>query len=283
MSEPDQTASSPPYFGRNIDMLPFIKTGQNASPMERLVRSMRKFFFVNHTITTLSELIVSLEETTTPAQLTKTLNRLQDALWNLSTEEQERFKSITINALKRHVLQKSAEPLRCEAANWLRALVQSGQVSDPTEVFVTLVTAARQAALRKQSPGDDGHNPYLKMIFDCFWPFRHPYQAYTWEAFPPNQVFYPLAALFDQADEATTDMLLVIFAELPSLDDQAILEHLLPVALRRAQSQDADQRRLVAPVLGRIHNAAAKESLAKLLLDSNEQVRESAREAAHMG
>jgi len=282
MSEPDHTVRSAPYFGRHIDILQFAPAGRTISPVERLLRSARVRFF-SHRSTTPSELIRGLDEATTPAQLTKTLNRLQDALWNLSTEEQARFRKITINTLKRHVLQQNAEPLQHEAANWLRAFVQSGQVTNPTEIFVTLVTAAMQAAWRGQSSNNDAHNPYLKMIFDCFWPFRHPYQAYTWEAFPSNEVFYPLAALFAQANEATIDMLLGIFAELPSLDDQAILEPLLPVALRWAHSQNAEQRRRIAPVLGRVHNAAAQECLAELLHDRSKQVQESAREAAHLG
>lgn len=282
MSKSDQTASSTPYFGRNIDMHPFVQADRAVSLLERLLRPARARFSASHPAT-LSELIVNLEEATTPAQLTKTLNCLQEALWNLSTEEQARFRGIAINALKRRVLQQNAEPLQHEAASWLRVFVQSGQAANPTEVFVTLVTAAKQAAARGQSTGDNANNPYLKMIFDCFWPFRHPYQAYIWEAFPANTVFYPLAALFAQANEATTDMLFGIFAELPSLDDQAILEHLLPVALRWARSQDAEQRRRIAPVLGRIHNAAVQECLAELLQDRNEQVRESAREAIHFG
>lgn len=264
MSEPDQTVSSAPYFGRRIDMLPFIQAGRAVSPLTRLVRPARERLFSRRSAT-LSELIVSLEEAKTSAQLSHTLNSLQEALWNLSTEEQTRFREIAINTLERHVLQQDAEPLQYEAASWLRAFVQSGQVANPTEIFVTLVTAARQEAAHNQSAGNITHNPYLKMIFDCFWPFRHPYQAYTWEVFPPNAVFYPLAALFAQANAAAEDMLLGIFAELPSLDDEVILEHLLPVALRWARSQDAEQRRRVIPVLERIHNAAAQECLAKLL------------------
>src|SRR5579872_1228934 len=219
MSEPDQTVSSAPYFGRRINMLPSIQAGRAISPMERLLHSMWALLSINHPAT-LSELIINLEEATTPAQLTKTLNSLQDSLWNLSTEEQAKFRGIAINLLKRRVLQPNVESLQHEAASWLRAFVQSGQVTNPTDIFVTLVTAAKQTAMRDQASSNDDHNPYLKMIFDCFWPFRHPYQAYTWEAFPPNAAFYPLAALFAQANEATVDMLLGIFAELPSLDDQ---------------------------------------------------------------
>lgn len=263
MSEPDQTVSSAPYFGRRIDMLPFIQAGRAISPLTRLLRPARVRLSSRRSAT-LSELIVSLEEAKTPALLSRTLNSLQEALWNLSTEEQTRFREIAISTLKRHILQQDDEPLHIEAASWLRAFVQSGQVANPTDIFVTLVTAAKREAARGQSAVSNARNPYLKMIFDCFWPFRHPYQAYTWEAFPPNTVFYPLAALFAQANAATEDMLLGIFAELPSLDDEVILEHLLPVALRWAQSQDEEQRRRVTPVLERIHNAIAQECLARL-------------------
>jgi hypothetical protein len=259
MSKSDQTAGSTPYFGRHTGAFSIAGVSHTAPLMERVVHVVRSLFVSNHPAT-LSELIVSLEEAETPAQLSRTLNNLQEALWNLSSEEQARFRGIAINTLKRLVLQPDAAPLQREAAGWLRAFVQSGQVINPTDIFVTLVTAAKQEAARTQSTSDDAHNPYLKMIFDCFWPYRHPYQAYTWEAFPPNAVFYPLAALFTQANEATEDILLSIFAELPSLDDQLILEHLLPVALRWAQSQDAEQRRRAASLLSRIHHAPAQES-----------------------
>ena len=282
MSEPDHTVSSAPYFGRHIDILRFTQAGRPVSPVGRLLRSARVLFFPRHPATA-SGLILALEEATTAAQLTKTLNCLQEALWDLSTEEQAKFRGSAINTLKRRVLQPNAESLQLEAAIWLRVFVQSGQVSNPTEIFVTLVTAAKQAATRGKSSPHDDHNPYLKMIFDCFWPFRHPYQAYTREAFPPNTVFYPLAALFAQANAASVDMLLGIFAELPSLDDRAILDFLLPVALRWAHSQDVEQRRRAAPVLGRIHNPAAQGCLAELLHDRSEQVQESARESAYFG
>lgn len=263
MSKSDQTASSTPYFGKYLEMFSSAQANHAIPLAERLIRAARSLFVPNHPAT-LSELIVSLEEAKTSTQLSRTLNSLQEALWNLSAEEQARFRESAINTLKRHVLQQDAEPLHTEAAGWLRAFVQSGQVANPTDIFVTLVTAAKQAAACVQSADNIVQNPYLKMIFDCFWPFRHPYQAYTWEAFPPNPVFYPLAALFAQANAATEDMLFGIFAELPSLDDEGILEHLLPVALRWAQSQNAEQRRRVTPILERIHNTAAQECLASL-------------------
>lgn len=259
MSKSDQTASSTPYFGRHTGAFSITGVSHTAPLVERMVHVVRSLFVPKHPVA-LSELIVGLEEAETPAQLSRTLNNLQEALWDLSSEEQARFRGIAINTLKRLVLQPNAAPLQCEAAGWLRAFVQSGQVTNPTDIFVTLVTAAKQKAAPSQSTDDDAHNPYLKMVFDCFWPYRHPYQAYTWEVFPPNTVFYPLAALFAQANEATEDILLSIFAELPSLDDQAILEHLLPVALRWTQSQDAEQRRRAASLLSRIHNAPAQES-----------------------
>jgi hypothetical protein len=259
MSKSDQTASSTPYFGRHTGAFSIAGVSHTTPLVERMVHVVRSLFVPNHPAT-LSELIVSLEEAETPAQLSRTLNNLQEALWSLSAEEQARFRGIAINTLKRLVLQPDTAPLQREAAGWLRAFVQSGQVANPTDIFVTLVTAAKREAARGQSAGNNAHNPYLKMIFDCFWPYRHPYQAYTWRAFPPNAVFYPLAALFAQANEATEDILLSIFAELPSLDDQIILEHLLPVALRWMQSQDAEQRRRAASLLSRIPNAPAQES-----------------------
>ena len=124
-----------------------------------------------------------------------------------------------------------------EAAGWLRLFVQAGFVTTPHDVIATLVTAATQL-----SPTDNAttreRQAYLTMIFDCFWPFHHPYPAYTWQAFPANEVFYPLAPLITQADARTQDTLIGIFGELSSLNDTEIASYVLPVALQWANSTD---------------------------------------------
>ena len=153
-------------------------------------------------------------------------------------------------------------------------------MTQPEDIFVTLVTATIQV------PGSDDPEKlseqriYLKMIFDCFWPFRHPYPAYSWQVFPANEVFYPLASLFDHADTAVQDMLMGIFAELPSLDDKEILEHLLPVALQWASHADAEHRRRVTNILARINHMSAQEALRRLQSDTDPVVRASAKSAA---
>ena len=118
------------------------------------------------------------------------------------------------------------------------------------------------------------------MIFECFWPFRHPYPVYTWQVLPTNAVFYPLAPLFDEADYATQDALMGIYGELPALDDAEILEHLLPVALQWSRHAEAERRRRVANVLARINQESAQEALCLLQSDTDPIVRESAKSAA---
>ena len=210
--------------------------------------------------------------------------------------------------------------MRLEAAGWLRLFVQAGQVAQPADIFVTLVTASMQAPLREhQSNLKVGFSPpthlkkmttggtpdpgrrdcvpsalpscfssgelneqraYLQMIFECFWPFRHPYPAYTWQVLPTNEVFYPLAPLFDQADYATQDALIGIYGELPALDDAEILEHLLPVALQWSRHADPERRRRVANILAHINQESAQEALCCLQSDPDTDVRESAKSAA---
>ncbi len=281
MSESNQPVSGQLYMSQRMNIVSFDHTHRLVVPVGRLMRHIR--FLFGEQPASLSELIVQVEEASAPAQLAKTLNHLQDRLWQLSPQEQSRFREIIVNALTSQVLHTAYEPVRREAANWLRLFVQSGQVANPTEVFVTLVTAAVQISHSSQQCEGAEQNPYLKMIFDCFWPFRHPYQAYTWEVFPPNSVFYPLAAMFQQAGEETIDLLFGIFAELPSLDDPAISDHLLPVALHWSQSENAERRRRVVPVLARMRYAAAQQRLAALLQDADLQVRIAARDAATFG
>lgn len=227
-----------------------------------------------------SELLLQLEEVTTPAHLTRTVNRVQNLLWKLPTKEQGVFRQNLVNVLCKHVLQGAQKEVRLEAAGWLRLFVQAGQVTQPADIFVTLVTAAVRPSLNEHTSDLSEQRAYLRMIFDCFWPFRHPYPAYTWQALPTNEAFYPLAPLFEKADYATQDVLIGIYGELPALDNVEILEHLLPVALQWSKHADPERRRRVANVLARINQESAQEALCCLQSDPDPAVRESAKSAA---
>ncbi|MBA2395556.1 MAG: hypothetical protein H0V70_22725, partial [Ktedonobacteraceae bacterium] len=41
--------------------------------------------------------------------------------------------------------------------------------------------------------------------------------AFPWKDFPTNEIFYPLARLFEQADSSIQETLLAIFSELTIL------------------------------------------------------------------
>ncbi len=225
------------------------------------------------------ELLVQVEEAATASQLTSAINRVQKRIWKLPASEQATFRNALIVILSTHTLQNQQPALRIEAAGWLRLFVQAGFVTTPQDVFVTLVTAATRI-----SPGTTAaqqeQQAYLTMIFDCFWPFRHPYPAYTWQTFPSNEVFYPLAALFATVDERTQDSLIGIFGELPSLNDGEIAACLLPVALQWANHIDPVRRRRITNILARLENASAQEALVGLLSDADLIVREGAKNAS---
>jgi hypothetical protein len=224
-----------------------------------------------------SELLLQIEEAATPAKLSRDVNRLQKALCKLSQEEQETMRQLASQALIAHILTGSQELLRLEAAGWLRLFVQSGMVANPVPIFVTFVTAYIRSTEHEISASLKEQRAYLKMIFDCFWPFRFPYPAYSSDVFPSSEVFYPLVALLKQTDNETQDALFSIFAELPNLDDQIFLDHLLPVVLQWANSHDAEQRRRSSYVLCRMSNSEAQEALHQLQQDSDLQVRQSAK------
>jgi len=226
-----------------------------------------------------AELLVQVEEAKTPAQLTVAINRVQKRLWKLPTSEQVAFHNDVLGILSTHTLQSRQAALRMEAAGWLRLFVQAGFVTTPHDVIATLVTAATRLSLTDHAPTRE-RQAYLKMIFDCFWPFHHPYPAYTWQEFPANEVFYPLAPLITQADVRTQDTLIGIFGELSSLNDAGIAPHVLPVALQWANSADPEHRRRIANVLARLDNDSAQEALVRLLSDSDSHVRASAKSAS---
>jgi hypothetical protein len=247
--------------------------------MQNIMRGLRKLSSYLYP-RSISELLLQLEEAATPAQLTGTMNKLQNLLWKLPDREQALFRKNLMHTLSMSVLQGAQEEVRLEAAGWLRLFVQAGLVTQPEDVFVTLVTAATHSTGGSQTTARNKQLAYLKLIFECFWPFRHPYPAYTWQVFPTNEAFYPLASLLNQGDYAIQDALIGIYAELPALDDKEILEHLLPVALYWSKHPDAERRRRVANVLARINQESAQEALCCLQSDADPIVQESAKTAA---
>jgi hypothetical protein len=162
----------------------------------------------------LSELLLHVERATTPHQLTKGVNAVQSRLWDLPKPEQSVWRERLSAALRTHVLYALQAPLRLEAARWLRMLTQAGLVTDPQEIFVTLVTSAVRTHLQSTEARAE-RKAYLKMIFECFWPFRAPHPAFPPEMFPDASIFSPLAPLLEESETDVQDVLISIFAELP--------------------------------------------------------------------
>ncbi len=247
--------------------------------MQNILRGLRNLS--SHlTPQPIGELLVQLEEAATPAQLTRIVNKIQNTLWKMPTQEQATLRTLLIAALTTHVLQDTEEAMRIEAAGWLRLLVQAGLVPEPREIFVTLVTATTQAQQENEAGPSSEQRAYLKMIFDCFWSFRYPYPAFNWQQFPANEVFYPLAFLLASDDYATQDIAIGIFSELATLDDTEIQRYLLPVALQWSKHADAERRRRVTHVLARMSCTNAQEALDRLLVDPDPLVCESAKSAS---
>ena len=230
----------------------------------------------------ISELLIQIEEANSPRQLTKTVNIVQKRLWKLSYQKQVLQRKRLIDALSIQVLHSPQPSIRLEAAGWLRSLTQAGMVTEPKDTFVTLVTATKRLSYSDSNKSTEELLAYLKIIFDCFWPFRYPYPAFTSQVFPGNAVFYPLAPLLSRADFAVQEMLISIFVELPTLDDAEIVEHLLPLALSWSGHADPEQRRRIIDVLARMTNTSAQEALCRLASDPNPIVRANARRAAEL-
>ena len=229
--------------------------------------------------TSISELLVQVQKATSPRQLTSVVNELQSRSWNLPSEEQAIVRKQMAGALIQLVQYASQASLRLEAAGWLRVFIQTAFLSQPEQVFVTLVTAAARATTAANTTEPGEQHAYLKMIFDCFWPFRYPYAAYTWEQFPNNETFYPLAPLLSQVDDSIQDALVAIFAELPSLDDAEIAEYLLPIALAWSNHSDPERRQRITPILALMSQSSAQEALCHLQADLDPLVRTSAKRA----
>ncbi|MGH2493878.1 MAG: HEAT repeat domain-containing protein [Ktedonobacteraceae bacterium] len=228
------------------------------------------------TTVSISELLQQIETATTPQQLNKRANKLQSKIWHLPEQEQTLFRERLADILTVHTLQSQQRTLRLEAAGWLRLITQAAYLPRPEQTFVTLVTAATQ------NSSIDAHEraTYLKMIVDCFWPFRYPYPAFTWEVFPANSVFYALAPLLADPDGYTQSMLIAIFSELPTLDENEIAAHLLPVALQWAAHSDSERRQRITTILARLGHQDALAALLHLQFDPDPLVQASARRAA---
>ncbi len=239
--------------------------------LKRLLRSLR----YAHT-PSIAELLQHIESTNNPKHLYRSINTLQTKLWRLPAQEQTLLRERLADILAVRMLQAPERALRLEAASWLRMFTQAACLPQPEQSFVTLVTAAT----RRNGIGTHERAAYLKMIVDCFWPFRYPYPAFTWEVFPANSVFYPLALLLAQSDEATQSLLIAIFSELPTLDEAEIAPHLLPVALQWARQSDSDRRQRICTILSRMGHPDAQAALKHLQSDTDPLVQSSARRAA---
>lgn len=264
------------------DSLFFERPDRLPTSMHLIMRGMKKFaeFFSPLPI---SELLVRLEGASSPASLTSIVNKIQIISWKQSNIERSMLRKYMLTILTRHVLQGKDISMRLEAAGWLRLLLQAGLVAQPQDVFVTLVTAAIHVSERDQHNRTEENKKellaILTLIFQCFWPFRHPYPAFKWELFPSNEIFYPLALLFNQVEYAAQDLLVGIFSELPSLEDAELAQQLLPIALQWANHTDPERRRRIANILARMHQTVSHEALARLLADSEPVVSESAKSA----
>ena len=264
MNQPQSASFGRVSYSRRLDH-PVL------SKLKGLLRSVRPA-----QTTSIAELLHSIETTNSTKQLYKCINTLQSKLWNLPAQEQTLFRERLADILATHILHSPQRVLRLEAAGWLRMFTQAAYLPRPAQSFVTLVTAATQS-----SEIDAGERAaYLKMIVDCFWPFRYPYPAFTWEVFPANSIFYPLVSLFSHVDAPIQSMLIAIFSELPTLDEAEIAPHLLPVALRWAEHSDSARRQRICTILARLSSPDAQAALARLQSDADLLVQSSARRAA---
>lgn len=229
----------------------------------RLLHSLRAMLqpITKNYVASIPELFVQLQKASTPSQLTTLINKLQRRIWDLLPEKQSLVRKQLFDALKSVMHHASESSLRLEAAGWLRFFIYAAYPLQPEEIFVTLVTAATSHDTECKGAETNEQYAYLKMIFDCFWPFRYPYTAYNWGKFPDNSIFYSLAPLLSHTDFYVQDILISIFSELPSLDDQEISEYLLPVALTWSSHANPERRRRITIILARMNNQSAQEAL----------------------
>jgi hypothetical protein len=248
----------------------------------RLFHSLRALLqpITENYAASIPELLVQIQKVSTPFQLTKLVNKLQHRIWDLLPENQTLARKQLLDALNSVVLHASESSLRLEAAAWLRFFTYAAYPSQPEEIFVTLVTAATLHGSECKGEETNEQHAYLQMIFDCFWPFRYPYATYNWEKFPNNSIFYPLAPLLSHADTYTQDILISIFAELPSLDDAEIAEYMLPIALQWSTDISPERRQRITTILALMHSNEAQDALNRLQTDSHLLVSCKAKRAA---
>ncbi len=266
-------------MSQSTDSLLFEQSNRLHTPIQDFIRGLRKLSSYISPLP-VSELLVQLEEASSSASLTKTVNTIQTAIWKLSSQDQSLVRKHMIQVLSNHVLQGNDAAVRLEAAGWLRLLLQAGLVTQPQEIFVTLVSASVNCLQSSDNAATKEQLAYLNMIFQCFWPFRYPYPAFSWQLFPANKIFYSLAPLIAQLQYEAQDTLIGIFGELPSLDDEEITCYILPIALQWARHSDPERRRRISPILARINAPSTSEALERLLTDVEPEVRESAKSAA---
>ncbi len=239
---------------------------------------LQQFYKASQHVST-SELLFQVREAKTVTQLTKAVNKVQSRLWNASVAERTISRDPLIDALSTQVLHASLGATRIAAAEWLRLLIQAGTVTNPQDVFVTLVKAGTRSIDTTEIDAEE-QRKYLRVIFECFWSFRFPYPAFTLQQFPSNEVFYPLASLLDSSPSDIQALLIAIFSELPSLNDSEIADQLLPIALTWSNHANAEHRCQATSVLARMQSPDAQKALHRLASDIDSLVRNSAKHAA---
>lgn len=230
-----------------------------------------------------ANLLRAVSRATTARQLTIAVNNLQEQIWKVSDVQATgrlHLADQLIDVLHTQVLFAPSASVRTTAASFLRMLIQMGLSSQPDTIFTTLVTAIVEAS-NVIVQGEEERFIYLKLLFECFWPFRYPNPAFSWEQFPSNSIFYPLAPQLDSLAQREQEMLLSIFSELPRLDEKEFSDYLLPFALHRAQHHDARCRQSICGILARISNEQAYEALCNLKNDSDAMVRARATNELH--
>ena len=261
-----QFASLATYLPR---LFPFR---QNMKLVERRVQAV-----------SVADLLRAVSNATTARQLTDAVNNMQEQLWKapaIQTIERVHLADQLLAVLHTQVLFASSASVRTAAASFLRMFIQMGLSSQPDTVFTTLVTATVQVT-DTMVHGEQERSIYLKLLFECFWPFRYPCPAFSWEQFPPNAIFYPLVPLLDTLPQREQEMLLSIFSELPTLNESEFTNFLLPFALRWSQHSDARCRYSICGILARMSNEQAYEALCRLKNDTDATVRARANNALH--
>lgn len=167
----------------------FLTTGYTnsfSSAMQQHIQDVVQPVF-SRRATSVLELLEQIAGVATPHQLNKLVNRFQSKVWGLARDEQQLLRERLAHILSSITLQAEAPALRLEAAGWLRLLVQAAYLSQPGFIFSTLVMAATHNPAIEMAE----RRAYLHMLVDCFWPFRQPYAAYSWEQLPQILPFFP--------------------------------------------------------------------------------------------